>query len=122
MNRPAVRLCFRILAYISVALAAAGVVLPLLPTTPFVLLAAWAASKGSPAFELWLKNHRIYGPIINNWRDHRAVPRKAKWLALMMLTLSWSILYWTGAPIPLLIASGVFFIGLALFLATRPSV
>ncbi|MGQ7274457.1 YbaN family protein [Marinobacter sp. V034] len=122
MNRPAVQLCYRALAYISVALAAAGVVLPLLPTTPFVLLAAWAASKGSPEFELWLHNHRIYGPIIQNWRDHRAVPRKAKWLAFIMLLFSWSILYWTGAPTPLLVASGLFFTGLTLFLASRPSV
>lgn len=64
---------FRILAYISITLAAAGVVLPLLPTTPFVLLAAFFASKGSPAFAQWLEDHPRFGPAIDQWRTRRAV-------------------------------------------------
>ena len=55
---------FRILAYMSVGLAAAGVVLPLLPTTPFVILAAFFASKSSPAFARWLEDHPTFGPAI----------------------------------------------------------
>jgi len=112
---------FRILAYTSIALAAIGVVLPLLPTTPFVLLAAWAASKGSPVFAAWLENHRTFGPAIDNWRERRAIPVKGKLLACIMLCLSWSMLLVTGASPVLLVVMGLFFVGLAGYLLTRAS-
>src|SRR5690554_7898635 len=72
---------FRILAYISALLGLAGVVLPLLPTTPFVLLAAFFASKGSPAFALWLEQHPAFGPAIEQWRGRRVIPPNARLLA-----------------------------------------
>lgn len=112
---------YRILAYTSLGLAIAGIVLPLLPTTPFVLLAAWAAGRSSPAFHNWLHSHRTFGPVIENWQTHRAVPLRAKWLTGAMLATSWSILYVSGAPAALLAALGVFFCGLIAFISTRPS-
>lgn len=115
------RTAYRLLAYVCVGLAVAGAVLPLLPTTPFVLLAAWAASKGSPAFAQWLENHGTFGPIIDNWRTRRAIPVRAKWLACGMLALSWSILALLGASTWLLAGLGVFFIIMAGYLVSRPS-
>lgn len=112
---------FRILAYTSIALAAIGVVLPLLPTTPFVLVAAWAAGKGSPAFADWLENHRAFGPAIENWRTRRAIPRKGKWLACAMLCVSWTVLLIGGAAPVVLVATGLMFSGLAGYLLTRAS-
>ncbi len=112
---------YRVLAYISLGLGAAGVVLPLLPTTPFVLLAAWLASRGSPEFSHWLEQHHRYGPLIQNWRRNKAVPTQAKWLACIMLVISWLILFLTAAPGGLLIFLAVFFCGLAVFLISRPS-
>lgn len=112
---------FRLLAYTSIALAAIGVVLPLLPTTPFVLLAAWAASKGSPAFADWLDNHQTFGPAIENWRSRRAIPRKGKWLACVMLCVSWSVLIIVGAAPVVLVVTGLMFSGLACYLLTRAS-
>lgn len=112
---------YRLLAYTSLGLAVAGIALPLLPTTPFVLLAAWSAGRGSPAFHRWLHDHHVFGPIIENWKTHRAVPLKAKWLASVMLLSSWSILFASSAPAPLLIGLAVFFCGLIIFLFTRPS-
>jgi hypothetical protein len=112
---------FRLLAYTSIALAAIGVVLPFLPTTPFVLLAAWAASKGSPAFADWLDNHRTFGPAIENWRSRRAIPRKGKWLACVMLGISWFVLFIAGAVPVVLVAAGLMFSGLACYLLTRAS-
>ncbi len=101
---------FRILAYMSVGgLAAAGVVLPLLPTTPpFVILAAFFASKSSPpAFARWLEEHPTFGPAIEEWRARRAIPRKAKLLAFAMMGgLSWSMLVWLGSPVLVLAVSG----------------
>lgn len=113
---------YRILAYVSLSLGVVGIALPLLPTTPFVLLAAWCASRSSPAFEAWLHEHRTFGPVIRNWRDHRAVPVRAKWTALVLLASSWAMMWLWNAPAVGLLMAGVFFLVLAIFLFTRPSV
>ncbi|MGO1461922.1 MAG: YbaN family protein [Marinobacter sp.] len=112
---------FRILAYLSIALAAIGVVLPLLPTTPFVLLAAFFASKGSPAFASWLEGHPSFGPAIRNWRQKRVIPVTAKILACSMMLLSWGLMFFMGASGIVLAISGVFLAGVASYLLTRPS-
>lgn len=112
---------FRILSYVALSLAAAGVALPLLPTTPFVLLAAFFASKGSPAFAQWLDEHPRYGPIIDSWRRKRAVPVPAKLLACSMMTLSWSMLALLGVSGMILAVSGTFMVVSACYLVTRPS-
>lgn len=112
---------FRILAYLSIALAAIGVVLPLLPTTPFVLLAAFFASKGSPAFARWLEGHPRFGPAIRDWRRKRVIPVTAKVLACSMMLLSWSLMFFMGAAGMVLAISGVFLASVASYLLTRPS-
>lgn len=112
---------FRILAYIAVMLAAIGVVLPVLPTTPFVLLAAFFASKGSPEFASWLENHPRFGPIILQWRARRAVPASAKVLACSMMTLSWGVLFWGGAKPLVLVIVGITLVAVACYLLTRPT-
>lgn len=112
---------FRVLAYISIGLAAIGVVLPLLPTTPFVLLAAFFASKGSPAFASWLEGHPTFGPAIRDWRRNRVIPLRAKILACSMMLLSWGILFALGAATLVLAISGTFMAGVASYLLTRPS-
>jgi len=73
----------------------AGVVLPLLPTTPFILLAAACFARSSVRFHDWLLNQRIAGPIIREWQTHRAMPRRAKRaaFALMLLSFGGSILF-----------------------------
>ncbi|WP_417513110.1 YbaN family protein [Marinobacter sp.] len=112
---------FRVLAYISVGFAAVGVVLPLLPTTPFVLLAAFFASKGSPAFASWIEEHPSFGPAIRDWRRNRVIPLKAKVLACSMMMLSWGLLVVMGAAGAILAVSGIFMAGVASYLLTRPS-
>jgi uncharacterized membrane protein YbaN (DUF454 family) len=112
---------FRILAYTSVMLAAVGVVLPLLPTTPFVLLAAFFASKGSPAFAQWLEGHPRFGPAIDQWRTRRAIPVRAKVLACSMMAFSWGVLILLGTPGVVVAIAGVFLCGTAYYLVTRPS-
>ncbi|MDX1456680.1 MAG: YbaN family protein [Marinobacter sp.] len=112
---------YRIIAYLCVGLAIAGAVLPLLPTTVFVLIAAWAAGRSSPEFEAWLLNHERFGPTISNWRARQVVPPKAKALACTMLATSWLILFYNGFPVWLLVLLGVFFCGLAGYLLSRPS-
>jgi uncharacterized protein len=63
-----------------------GIAIPVLPTVPFLILSAWAASKGWPSFERWLLEHRLYGPHVRRWRERGIVPRRAKiWAVLTML-------------------------------------
>lgn len=97
---------YALLAYISLGVGLVGLVLPGLPTTEFVLLAAWAASRSSPRLSQWLENHRLFGPILANWRNGRAIARRAKLaasasmlmaLAIMLLTLPHG--YWLYAVI-----------------------
>ncbi|OZY85607.1 hypothetical protein CBP51_00710 [Cellvibrio mixtus] len=83
---------WRSLALIALILGFIGVIVPGMPTTVFMLMAAGAASRGWPALHDWLLRHPRFGPPIHHWRDHGAVPRKAKWLALATMLLSmWMI-------------------------------
>lgn len=69
------------LGYTSVALGVIGVALPIVPTVPFLILAAFAFARSSPRLEAKLLAHPFYGPHIRNWRDRRAITRRAKWMA-----------------------------------------
>ena len=90
------RLGWRMLALTFVALGFIGAVLPGMPTTVFRLLAVWAASKGWPPLADWLLNHPRFGPPIHNWQTHRAIPRRAKWLAGISMLVSMPIICLTA--------------------------
>ncbi len=72
----------------ALSLAVAGIVLPLLPTTPFLLLASYCFVRSSPRMQQWLLNHRVFGPSLRAWETHRAVRRSVKWLALAMIVFT----------------------------------
>ena len=77
---------------IFVGLAILGVVLPILPTTPFLLVAATCFAKSSPRLQKKLLANKTFGPLIHEWQQHRSIPRKAKRVALLTIILSvvWS--------------------------------
>ena len=109
------------LAYICVGLGLAGVVLPLLPTTPFLLLAAWSASRGSPRLHRWLYQHPYIGQVLQAWERERAVPRSAKVSACVLLSISWIGIWWLTGDWRLLTVTGLLFVVVAGFLLTRPA-
>jgi uncharacterized membrane protein YbaN (DUF454 family) len=76
-----------------VALAFVGIFLPLLPTTPFLLLAAFCFSRGSARLHQWLLEHRTMGPIIRDWKERRAIRPRVKGLATL------SVVVLVGAPL-----------------------
>ncbi len=85
--------CYRTLALCSLLLGVVGVIVPGLPTVPFVLLAGWAAHRGWPQFDIYLNNHRWTGPMLAQWRVQRAVPRTVKLLASVMVLSSLLVLW-----------------------------
>lgn len=72
-----------------------GVVLPGLPTTPFVLLAAACYAKASPRLHAWLLNHRLLGPMLRDWEQHRSLTRRTKTVAVVSMTLMVSLSIWS---------------------------
>lgn len=115
------RFFWMILGFTSLFLGAAGAILPLLPTTPFVLLSAFSFARSSPEFHHWLVNHRIFGSVIRDWHRNRAIGRPAKVAASIAVaaTLALSLLFRVGTVV-LAIQVLIFIPGLA-FLWTRPS-
>jgi uncharacterized membrane protein YbaN (DUF454 family) len=115
------RWLYLVIAYVCVGLAAAGVLLPGLPTTPFLLVAAWAAARGSKRLHRWLYRQRHFGPLLRDWEEQGAVSAGAKKTALIMLAISWVILAWLseGPLVPVL--TGTLFVAVASFLLTRPA-
>lgn len=90
-------------------LAAIGAVLPLMPTTVFLLLAAWSAPKASPKLEKWLYEHPKFGSLLCAWRDERAVSTKSKISALTLMCISWAFLYYMyGLGFVSLMVGGIF--------------
>lgn len=120
LPRP-LRWCYLLLAYACVGLALVGVVVPGMPTTVFLLIAAWAASRGSERLHRWLQGHPRFGPLLRNWREQRAIPPGAKRSAILLLLVSWCVLAYTaqGRWVPAVAAIG--FLALAVFLVSRPN-
>jgi len=120
MRRQTRILLWRIAALCAFAAGAVGIVMPVLPTVPFFIVAAWAGSKGWPALERWLLNHRTYGPVIRRWRERGSVPRRAKWLATATMLASAVIVQFM--PVPQWVRAGlpVVLVVVTLWLWTRP--
>ena len=88
-----------LLAYLSLGLGLVGIVVPGLPTVPFVLLAAFAAARGSQRLREWLLAHRQFGPMIRDWEAQGAVSRRAKRLATAMMAACAVIMFLTAPKV-----------------------
>lgn len=93
------RLFYRIAGLLSVALAVVGAVLPLMPTVPFLLLAVYFFARSNPEWERRILAHPHWGPQVRDWRERRAISRRAKTLALGAMATGAVFTYFTlGAP------------------------
>ncbi len=114
------RLLAFILAYLFLALAIVGAFLPVVPTVPFLLLSAWFSAKGSKKLHDWLHAHPRFSQILRDWEKERAVSRRSKVVAILMLTVSWIGLCIRMKDLWVPVVVGVIFIAVACFLISRP--
>ncbi|MHA6296876.1 YbaN family protein [Devosia sp. CAU 1758] len=109
------------LGWFFVALGIIGVFVPLMPTTTFLILAAWCFARSSQKAEVWLLNHKQFGPPITAWRENGAIARRHKFYSLGGMTLGLCMFVLTAKP-PLWVAMlvAVALIGIGVFVITRP--
>jgi hypothetical protein len=119
-KRRASRPLWLVLGTASLGCGIAGLVLPLVPTTPFVLLSAFSFARSSPRLHRWLVRHQKFGPLIENWRRHGAIDRRSKIMAVTVMVLTPVITWMIGVPTwVLLVQIVVLSVGL-LFILSRP--
>lgn len=114
------RIGFLALGWAALALGLIGVVLPGLPTTPFLLVAAFAFGKGSPRLRAWLMDHAHFGPPIRDWEDRGAISRRAKVLAVSMMGALLLLSVVLGLSFWLIGVQALCMGGAATFILTRP--
>ena len=115
------RRLYQALGVACVGLAIAGAALPLLPSTPFVLLAAWAFAKSSPALHAKLRADPRFGPALQNWEDYGAISPRAKLMTIGTMAISLLVLVLTlKRPLAVWLTAGVMACS-ATFVLTRPS-
>jgi len=112
---------YRALALSAVVAGSLGLLLPVLPTVPFLLVALWAASRGAPALHGRIRHHPRFKTVLDAWEHERAVPTRAKWIAVAVMSGSLIIAWWRGAPVWLLIALGMLLVSISAFLLSRPA-
>ena len=99
-----------------------GAFLPLLPTTPFLLLALACFARSSPAIHNWLINHRILGRYIADWERDRSIPLAAKITSVVMMSASFAwLVLGTSAPAIALWMTGAILNAVAVYIVTRPT-
>ena len=111
---------WRLLAIISLLLGLIGMLLPVMPTVPFILLSAWAGGKGWPALERWLLAQPHLGPAIIKWRQYGIVPRKAKYLSIGMMSISGIVLQFSAAIFWVKMAVPLIMLTVAIWIWLRP--
>lgn len=103
------------------AIGLVGVLLPLLPTTPFVILSAFCYARGSDRLHSWLMTHPRFGPSLVDWNRHRAISRKAKRMAMLAMVLALVLAVLAGVPNYAIAMQLAALVPVAVFILTRKS-
>lgn len=108
------------LGWSCVGLGAAGAVLPVLPTTPFLLVAAWAFARSSERLRCWLYGHPRFGRALRDWHEHGAIPRRGKIASIVGMAASFAYILWRAEQPWLPVVVGVTLVCVGTFILTRP--
>ena len=115
------RLLWLTLGLVCLGLGVIGAFLPLLPTTSFMLVAAFAFARSSPRLHSWLMQHQVFGRLIGDWQTHRAISLKAKTASLLSMVLIVGLSFLFSAPIWMLGTQILVLVLVSLFLWSRPN-
>ncbi|MDP1643351.1 MAG: YbaN family protein [Phenylobacterium sp.] len=118
---PVSALFYRALGFAALGLGIVGAFLPLLPTTIFLIIAAWAFGKSAPKLRARLYAHKRFGPTLRAWDRHGAIPPRAKLAAVIGMGLSLVVVMLTAANPWVPMGVGVVLTFCALYVLTRPS-
>ena len=109
------------LGLLCVGLGFVGVFVPGIPTTIFLIIALWAFTKSSKKLRHWLLNHKRFGPILNNWQEHKVVPRRAKILMVVLMSLAVILFYYSLQSLILTIGLIIILVSVAIYVISLPS-
>lgn len=110
------------LGWFFVGLGIVGIFVPVLPTTPFIILAAALFARSSPRFEQWLLDHPRFGQPLMDWRRQGAISRRAKVAAVVAMGLSFAVMwFFSSAPLYVRAGTGLILLCSAAFVVTRPA-
>ncbi|MCX2725264.1 YbaN family protein [Roseibium salinum] len=115
------RTLWLLIGFLALGLGALGAVLPVLPTTPLVILAAFAFGKSSPDLQARLESTRLFGPAIADWRAHGAIAPRYKTMAIVMMAAVFAVSLGMSVAVTVLIVQAVCLTGAAVFILSRPS-
>lgn len=110
------------IGWVFFVLGALGAFLPILPTTPFMIVALWAFSRSSERFQRWLYDHPVFGPPLQRWYEFGVIPVAAKMAAVgaMAASIAYLIIF-TAVPVSVLLVTGGFMAAAGWFIVSRPS-
>ena len=108
------------LGWFCVGLGFVGVFVPGIPTTIFLIIALWAFTKSSEKLRHWLLNHKRFGPILNNWQEHKVVPRRAKILMVVLMSLAVILFYYSSQSLILTIGLIIILVSVAIYVISLP--
>lgn len=111
---------YRVLAVAAVGAGSVGVLLPLIPTTPFLLLALWASARGAPEWHARIRHHPRFAPTLAAWEDERALTTRSKIMACGFMAASWFLMLAMDVNRYVLVALAVLFTVVGGYLASRP--
>lgn len=120
-RNPVLRTMYFVLGWACVVFGAIGVVVPGWPTTVWILIATYFFARSSPRFYNWLMNHRLFGPLIRDWRDGKGLSRRAKTLAVTTIVLSIGTSIWLIPVVWVDLLLAVIAIVLCTYLVTLPT-
>ena len=109
------------LGWLCVSLGFIGIFVPGIPTTIFLIIALWAFTKSSKKLRNWLLNHKRFGPILNNWQQHKVVPRRAKILMVVLMSLASILFYYSLQNLYLTIGLVIILVLVAIYVISLPS-
>ncbi|WP_417806320.1 YbaN family protein [Thioclava sp.] len=116
-----IRLLWLSLGLLSLSIGLIGAIVPLVPTVPLMLLAAFFFAKSSDRLHYWLISHPRFGTAIQDWQDHRAISKRAKIAASISIAIAFLFSVIIGLPVKLLAIQAATLIAVSIFIWTRPN-